>query len=227
MSDRTEHTFSDLDGEVEKAASLGIGGPSFSDILEDLYTDALIQQKLRRPVRKASELGDPALRHALDAAAKRMRELYTLDENWEYTRGIALIDKDTMALVGNFREYRHKTVKGTRKLVREHTPILVDASEIVEGYLGEVWKLKLHESGWTTEHSITCGLEFPQLMMEAPEAALSVKTKLGTLVHVVLINETQFATHSGNTLLRLPAGTDIIGQLGNDCKHAIKRACGL
>src|SRR5258707_14958363 len=61
-----------------------------ADPLEDLYQEAALAHAAKNP--KTRRTSDPTLRHALDAATKTMRELYTLPENWRRTQGVALID---------------------------------------------------------------------------------------------------------------------------------------
>lgn len=192
---------------------------AFTDPLEDLFTEALLARKIR--VKRSN---DPADKHALDAAAKKMRELYTLPENWERTRGVALIDKPTQTLIGNFSEYKHKSVPNTRKLLREHNPIAINATEEVEGYLGAAFEQKLHGNGWEQEHLAVCHVLLDELMVEAPKVELNIKTRLGALVRAELVQATQFASVSGQTILLLPAGTNILEAASVDTKAAMRRA---
>lgn len=211
-----------VDSEIE--ASLGIPESSFNDPLEDLFTDAMLQKKLR-PARR---IADPSVRNALDAAAKKMRELYTLPENWERTRGIALIDKDTHTLVGNFSEYVHRSIPSTRKLLREHQPIAIDATEEVSGYLGEELTNRLRgHSTWTEERRGVMDLLLPELMVGSPAVQVKIGLYLGAVVRVDLIDATQLASMSGSTILTLPAGTNVLEHLDADGRHAVRKAAGL
>ena len=189
--------------------------------LDDLFLDAQLAQAARNPVKKRT--ADPALRDSLDAAAKKMRELYTLPENWERSRGIALIDKGTQTLVGNFSEYKHKTIAGTRKLIREHMPISIDATEIVDGYLGEQFEQRHRGISWEREVELTAELWLDELMVGCPSAELTIKLRLGALLRVEVKHDTQFASASGATIIRLPAGTNILEQLSQDSKTHIRR----
>lgn len=189
--------------------------------LDDLFLDAQLAQAAKNPTKK--RVADPSLRDSLDAAAKKMRELYTLPENWERTRGIALIDKGTQTLVGNFSEYKHKTIAGTRKLIREHTPIAIDATEVVDGYLGEQFEQRHRGISWEREVDLKADLWFDELMVGCPLVELTIKLRLGALLRVEVKYDTQFASASGATIIRLPAGTNVLEQLSQDTKTHIRR----
>lgn len=192
------------------------------DPLEDLYLDAQLHQKAK----KASKAADPSMRHALDAASKKMRELYTLPENWERTRGIALIDRATQILIGNFSEYKHRTIPNTRKLLREHAPIAISASEYVDGYLGVALEQRLRGNTWESEHQVRVPVLLDEMMVEAPEVTLVVRTRLGVVVRADLLQQTQFASASGQIIISLPGGTDIWMAAGADTKAAVRRQLG-
>jgi hypothetical protein len=210
------------DKEIEQ--SLGIPPVGFIDPLEDLFTDAMMQKKLRVTRRVA----DPSMKNALDATVKKMKDLYLLPENWERTRGIALIDKTTHTLIGNFSEYTHRSVPKTRKLLREHTPISIDATEIIEGYLGEELGARLRgHSKWTEERRGVMELFFPELMVGAPQVQVLIAIYLGAVVRVDLAEDMQFASMSGNTIISLPTGTNVLDHLDADGRKAARRAAGL
>lgn len=192
--------------------------------LDDLFLDAQLAQALKNP--KAKKGADPSLRNALDAEAKRMKDLYALPDNWERTRGVALIDKGTQTLLGNFSEYRHRTVPKTRKLLREHTPISIDATEVVEGYLGADVEFRLKGQTWEREVDLKADIWMDELMVGAPEIKLLIKLRLGVIIRIELLQDTQFANHSGQTLLLLPAGTNIAEQLSADTRRFIRRQTG-
>ncbi len=197
------------------------GSGEDSNSLDDLFLDAQLAEAARNPRR--SRVADPAVKNALDAATKKMKELYSLPENWEPRRGIALIDKGTQTLVGNFREYVHKHNPKTRKLVREHTPIHIDCTEVVEGYMGEQFESKYRGISWEREVEVTEDLWFDELMLGAPKVQLLVKLRLGAVLRVEVKADTQFANAAGSTLLQLPAGTNVLEQLSTDSKTHIRR----
>ena len=192
--------------------------------LDDLFLEAQMAQAMKNP--KVKKGADPSLRNALDAEAKKMKELYSLPENWERTRGVALIDKGTQTLLGNFSEYRHRTVPKTRRLVREHTPISIDATEVVEGYLGADVEFRLKGQSWEREVDLKADVWMDELMVGAPEIKLLIKLRLGVIIRIELLQDTQFASNSGQTLLQLPSGTNIAEQLSTDSKRYIRRQTG-
>lgn len=191
-------------------------------ILDDLFDEAQLAQAAKNP--KHRKTADPSLRDSLDAAAKRMRELYTLPENWTAARGIALIDQQTKTLIGNFREYIHRTVPSTRKLLREHQPIEINLVEEVSGYLGTEMEFRLRGKTWEIEHRIKADLWLDEIMVGSPAVQLLVKTKLGAIIRAELVAPTQFASDSGATLLQLPAGTNVWEALSHDMKTQVRKA---
>lgn len=196
--------------------------PRQDDPLEDLFNDAMLAQAAKNVKRPRSS--DPSMRNALDAATKRMRELYTLPENWEARRGIALIDKSSMTLIGNFREYVHRSLSGTRKLLREHAPIPIDATELCEGYIGIELEQRIRGRSWTEQHSVTLDIWFDEMMIGAPGVKLTVYLHLGVMQKVVLEADTQLASVAGATMMVLPIGTDILWHLSFDTKAAVRKA---
>lgn len=194
--------------------------------LDDLFTDAMLTLAAKN--KKQPKSADPSMRHALDATTKKMKELYTLPENWQRTGGVAFIDKGTNTLVGNFSEYQHRTFPHTKKWLREHTPISIDRTEVVEGYLGQqvMERLGAHQS-WTEERSGTADMLFDEMQVEAPRIDFRAFIRLGALQRVELTSMTIFASVSGATLISLPAGTNVLEQLSTDSRAAVRKAVGL
>jgi hypothetical protein len=194
--------------------------------LDDLFDDATLAQAARN--RKQPKSVDPSMRNALNREAKKMREMYTKPENWTRTGGVAFIDKATNTLVGNFSEYQHVTFPHTRKWLREHTPISINRTEVVEGYLGEqvMQRLAAHQS-WTEQRSGKADMLFDEMQVEAPGIEFSASIRLGVLQRVDLIQTTLFASVSGATLISLPTGTNVLEQLSTDSRAAVRKAVGL
>lgn len=190
--------------------------------LDDLFDDAMLAKAAKNE--KRARAVDPSIRNALDAATKKMRELYTLPENWEAKRGIALIDRTSSTLIGNFRELVHKSLAGTRRLVREHTPIVIDATEYCEGYLGEVLEQRIRGRSWTEQHRVVADLWLDELMVGSPAVQLTVFCHLGAIQRVVLEDAVQFASISGESIMMLPAGTDLFFAMSEDSKRAVRKA---
>lgn len=195
------------------------------DPLEDLYQEAALAHAAKNPrQRKAT---DPGMRHALDAATKTMREMYTLPENWRRTRGVALIDKSTKTLIGNFSEYEHVSLRGTRKLLREHHPIPIDATEEMDGYLGEALERRIRGTSWTQKQTLTADLWLDELAVGAPGVAVTICLHLGTIARVELDTPTQLAAVNGGSILNLPGGTNVWEHLSVDTKNWLRKQVAL
>lgn len=195
------------------------------DPLEDLYTEALMYRQTKRKARS----GDPATADALDHTAKRMREVFSLPENWERTRGIALVHEESHTLLGNYSEYVHKTVKNCRRLVREHAPISIAATELVSGswWLGERRPFVDASMKWNVEREAICDVHLPELGVAHPVTELRVGLYLGGIMRVELAADTQFASPGGETLLSLPKGTNLLECMSTDSKIALRKELGL
>lgn len=191
--------------------------------LEDLFQDAQ-KHKVEKPARRRlSARLDPSLRDALDSAARRMREQYTDPNNWKQGRGLVLIDKETQTVLGNFREFLHVPTTA-RKLVRAHEPIEINGQEEIEGWLGHDRAAELHGITWDREVETTAHVTLDEVQVDAPSVPLVICLQLNTIVRARLAKETQFASPSGNVLLKLPAGTDIWLACGVDTKAAVRKA---
>lgn len=193
--------------------------------LDDLYLEAQLAQGAKNP--KQKKVADPSMRNAIDAAAKKMRELYSLPENWETKRHIALIDKGTQTLIGVFQEHIHRTIPSTRKLTREHGIVCIDSTEVVEGYIGQELELRLKGISWEREVEVEVDLWMDDLMVGCPLVKMNVKSRLGALLRVDLKAPTQFASHTGNTIMQLPAGTNVLDQLSSDSRRLVRKMGGL
>jgi len=214
-----EPTNDDLDA-LSKEIEAEIFTPTEPDPLEDLFNEAFQERKLRKPQRRT----DPALRDALEAAAKRMRECYSNPDNWKRTRGLMLIDHATHTVLGNYSEYVHRQFPTTRKLLHEHQPIVIDGQEEVEGFIGTELERKVRGVLWDAEREITLHVLLDQMFAEAPDVRLKVCLQISTIVRAELLADTQLATPSGGLLLKLPAGTDIWAACSIDTKAAARRA---
>lgn len=198
--------------------------PAWEDPLEDLYTDALLNAA-QKPRRKA----DPSIKDALASSTKRMREVFSLPENWERKRGLALLHEETGTLLGNYSEYVHRTVPGCRRLVHEHAPIPIDGIERVPGswWLGERKDYVKASVSWTETRQAMLDVQLPELGVAYPLAELVVGLYLGGIMRVELAADTQFASPTGGLLLTLPKGTNILECMSTDCKIALRKELAL
>lgn len=189
--------------------------------LEALWSEA--QEKAPEPApQKRKRPGiDPGLPRQVEEA--RLRAIYSNPDNWERVRGVALIDEQSGTLLGNFSEYRHKSVPNTWDWKREHQPIEVSGTKLVNGYLGEALEREVRGQTWTEEREVTVLVQLDELMLEAPDVKLTMRTRFGGIIQARLASDTQFASASGNEILLLPAGTDIWRATSTDTKVTIRK----
>lgn len=206
----------------ELAAEAGLPEDYRIGVLDDLFSEA--QQNSERKTPKKSKHLDPALRDALDHAARKMRERYTDPANWKKSRGLVLVDKETQTVLGNYSEYLHLHDHSARRLVREHLPIHIDGQEIVEGYLGHKLESELRGISWDREVCVIEHVSLDEVQVEAPLVKLQICVMLNSIVRVHLEEDTQFASASGNLILKLAAGTNVWEACGVDTKMALRKA---
>lgn len=191
--------------------------PSWENPLEDLFTEA---QLAAIPTRKKGKV-DPAVKPLSDT--EKLRKLYNDPANWTRKRGLALIDRQSQTLIGNFSEYVHNTVPNTRKLVREHQPIAIDGTEVVEGYIGAELEEAIRRQSWDKEYEVIVDLLLDELQVDAHTVPVKVFTRFGATVRVELKEYTQFASASGNLLLQFPAGTNVFPACSVDTKINLRK----
>ena len=198
--------------------------PAYEDPLEQLFLEAQIAgQRIKKEKRHA----DPAQKHQVSTDSALMRNTFRDPENWERTRGIALIDKNTNTLVGNFSEYTHRFVPRTRKLLREHSPIPVDATEYCDGYLGFELTARFGEfQKWTQVKHAIIDIVLGELQLAAVTVEVEVALYLGGITRVDLNNDTQFASEDGEEVVFLPRGTNVLPHMTHECKLDVREAIG-
>lgn len=212
---RSPHDLEDLDEDSSDVTST----PSWEDPLEALWDEVQAQKKpktRRLTVRDAQRIANAEL-------SQRLKAIYSNPENWSRTRGVALVDLETGTLIGNFSEYRHNSDPYARKLVREHQPIEVSGTELINGYLGADVEARIKNVKWDAEHLLTISLQLDELMVEAPTVELKIMTRFGGIIRADLVRETQFASASGNLLLRFAAGTNVWEACSTDSKIRIRK----
>lgn len=216
------------DADLELIEALGehtelIPSVVSDDPLEALFEEAQMLAPSAPKKKRTFEAASKSLQQQASEANERLKRLYTDPEHWRRTRGIALIDRSTGVLIGNFSEYLHDRDRTARKLLREHQPIAVDASEEIDGYLGEVEE-GIRLQSWDTETEvIISGCQLDEIGVECPAVSLRVCQRFGGIIRAQLISPTQFASVSGNVLLQLGAGTDIWLACSTDTKVKIRK----
>ncbi len=151
---------------------------------------------------------------------------YLNPDNWTRKGGVALIHFETQSLLGNFSEYLHKD--GTRKLVREDSPISVSATEVVEGswWLGEGRKPEPKQA-WHEMKMAILHLHLGELGLHSPAVEVNVHLSYGSIARCELAVETTFAQTEGTEMLVVfAAGTDVLQCMTRDCKVKLRMEVG-
>lgn len=161
---------------------------------------------------------------AAEAPPQTPNQLYLNPENWERSRGVALIHKETQTLLGNFDEFLHKRVAGAKKLVRAESPIQIDSVEYVSGgwWLGEDRRPPKAEM-WTEQRECILHVQLGDLALHAPGVRLLVAISFGGIAQAALTAETTFMQTEGTErFITLPAGTNIYPCMTRDCKIKLR-----
>lgn len=145
--------------------------------------------------------------------------------NWTAGKGVAIIHEESQTLLGTMQEFLH--VSGARKLVATQEPIAVSRTETVSG---DWWIGKHHEiaspESWHRSVEVVVDLQMPCLGVFSPACPVVVHLSHGGIARVCLAVETQFAQDAAapEQLLWLPAGTNVLPMLSQDCKIAVRVA---
>ena len=147
--------------------------------------------------------------------------IFANPDNWIEGRGIALVHQETQILLGNFREWRHRSVADARRLVRSATPISVEAVEEVDFGLA----VQPPQLAAAAHHSKVQTIRTLDLVLETPAVAakrvlICVHSYDTWTTKAVLVEPTTFAEEG--TILQLPAGVDILACLTRESKRALR-----
>lgn len=196
--------------------------------LDDLLTRAMVKQTPKVTRRKPS---DSITAKELAEADRRMKERFTLPENWEQVRIVALIHEETETLLGNFAEMRHKLTTGCRRLVRVSAPTAVSEFERVSGanwLNGTPIAARIEGANAEEEREAICDLHLPELgHVFAPAAMVTVKLLWGGISEVRLIDETRFFDKDKRQHLILPEGLDVLEVMSLESKLKLREWLGL
>jgi len=187
--------------------------------LSHLSLDELFAQA-RAAVKR--ERGEAHKRKAKDPVAPlpEPHTVFSNPDNWTRTRGLALIQRSTQTLLGNFWEWQHRSVKDARRLVRSAEPILVEGVEEIDLTLAAPSAVPLGEKVETQrEVRIDVLLETPKVFSAA--VPLLVHYYDNWTAKATLISPTLFA--EGAEILLLPAGVDIFPVLTRETKILLRK----
>lgn len=194
--------------------------------LDDIFQET--RAILRKEAEAAQWESRKTVRRVKDAQREAPAEpqaLFTNPENWREGRGIALIHEESQTLLGNFREMLHRSVAGAQRLIRVETPITISATEYVEGdwWLGKELEITPPET-WHEKRSAVLDLVLGSLGVHSPATPLVVSLSYGGIARVELEFATTFAAMSetATELLQLPAGTNVLPVMSQDCKVALR-----
>lgn len=195
--------------------------------LDTLLTRAMARQTPKKTRRKPDDL---ITAKELALAERRMRERFTLPENWEQRRTIALIHEESGTLLGNFTEYVHKLSLGCRRLVRVNEPATVDSIEHVQGpsWLNTEPLGKTEHAAAEEQREAILDLHMPEMdNVFAPGVLVSVTLHFGSVARVELAEETRFYSKDKRVQLILEEGLDVREALSLETKIRLKEFLGL
>ena len=188
--------------------------------LETLFRAARAAQKQERA--KAHAEAEIRRKRKMDPVEPPIEPLgiFVNPENWIEGRGLALIHRETRLLLGNFRELKHKTVKDARRLVRSLTPIHIDAVEEVDFGLPAEAALPPISSRALVQRIYTGPVALEAPAVSCPSAVLCIHYYDKATAKAVLEQPTSFS--SGDELVELPAGVDILSAMTRTTKRALR-----
>jgi len=139
--------------------------------------------------------------------------------SWTRTRGVALVHKDTLELIGNFSEYTSKHLPGARRLVRETTKLPFYETEYVSGVWGKV-QIEKESSAprlVSTHVDTVADVILKEMHVQAPQVLVTAHFTDGQLSRVCLRTETTFSAPAGpegtGSFCILPPGTNILAEM--------------
>lgn len=195
------------------------------DALEALFAEAKVHHYAERSREAATAAATKHAPKRKVLVAEPPDVYFTNPKNWVAGCGVALIHEESQTLLGTMQEWLH--VSGARKLLSVTAPLPVMRTEIVSG---DWWIGKRHEiaapESWTRSVDVVVDLQMPCLGVFSPACPCRVHLSYGGIARVCLAVETQLAQRVEETeqLVWLPAGTNVLPMLSQDCKIAVRVA---
>jgi hypothetical protein len=156
---------------------------------------------------------------------QKLDTLYKDPANWEPWSNITLVYKPAVIL-GFFVCYKHREVKGARKLVRSPAdPLLGTEFEYVSDPWYLDWAPKAHHGEPSTELHFPVALRIilDDGLRSEGEHVLHVGAMRGVGIRRAVLDTAVRLSHQ-NTILYLPAGLDLLDGLAMECKLKLKEA---
>ena len=182
--------------------------------LDDLFRTAKehLRAEAAAKVKAVKRTGEPK--------ARTGAKLYSDPDNWNRGHNIALLHRPTQTLLGVFSEWLHKTEPEVRKLVREESELPIHHVEEVEGEWGAATPKALDHAASEARFEIIETL----ITLTAPAvtayACLHITLQGAGILSVRLGTALSFG--AADTLLQLPAGTDILSQMTHESKLSLR-----
>lgn len=200
--------------------------PDFTDLDAEL-TRALDAKRSAIPL-KAKRRDRPTF------GIQKLDTLYKDPANWEPWCNVTLVYRPTgitdspnvETILGFFISYKHREVKGARKLVRSPAdPLLGHEIE----YVSDKWYLDWHHP--VRQSALSTELHFPvslQIVLDdglrsEGEHVVHVGATRGVGIRRAVL-DSPVRLHDGNVVLYLPAGLDILDGLDHASKLRLKEA---
>jgi hypothetical protein len=163
---------------------------------------------------------------------QRLDTLYKDPANWEPWSNITLVYKPTFAcsepsvILGFFVCYKHREVRGARKLVRSPAdPLLGTEFEYVSDPWYLDWAPHKHHGEPSTELHFPVALRIilDDGLRSEGKHVLHVGATRGVGIRRAVLDTAVRLSHQ-NTILYLPAGLDLLDGLAMECKVKLKEA---
>ncbi len=182
--------------------------------LDDLFAQARAAMKAERAKEHARKAKVPVPEPVEPLG------LFANPDNWVRTHGIALVHRESQLLLGNFWEWRHKSVADARRLVRSEEPIAVKGVEEVDFGLSALAPPAIRSGRVETQRIVTHDVMLEAPKVSAPAVLLCVHYYDGWTARAVLVEPVSFA--EGGEILQLPAGVDVFSAMTRECKAGLR-----
>jgi hypothetical protein len=163
---------------------------------------------------------------------QKLDTLYKDPANWEPWSNVTLVHEELThtgkieTILGFFVCYKHREVRGARKLVRGPAdPLLGTEFEFVRDPWYLDWMPKSHHSEPSTELHFPVALRIilDDGLRSEGEHILHVGATRGVGIRRAVLDTAVRLSHQ-NTILYLPAGLDLLDGLAMECKLKLKEA---
>lgn len=189
---------------------------SLGDFLQEV-----VDKQTRAIPQKAKKRDAPA-------GIQRLDSLYKDPANWEPWANVTLIHQaDVSTILGFCVEYRHKTVRGARKLVAGHMDSLGSTTEYVTDPWYLDWAKRKPHSAESSQLAFEIVLQVvldDGLRTDGPVCVCVAATHGVGINAATLKDRTRLSSWDGKTILYLPEGIDLMGGVNRETALKLKEA---